>query len=115
MFTVCTYNFDMLQVLGYPSKPIGLLIKRSIIFRSDSNGEDLEGYAGAGLYDRYNNQKTLTGWISNEFNREEGTVDSRRRLIISNQHLKFLQNQLNLFQQLSCPLQNMSGRKSGRI
>ena len=23
----------------------------SLIFRSDSNGEDLEGYAGAGLYD----------------------------------------------------------------
>ncbi|KAM3202848.1 alpha-glucan water dikinase, chloroplastic [Capsicum annuum] len=39
------------HVLGYPSKPIGLFIKRSIIFRSDSNGEDLEGYAGAGLYD----------------------------------------------------------------
>ncbi|KAF5450262.1 hypothetical protein F2P56_030628 [Juglans regia] len=39
------------QVLGYPSKPIGLFIRRSIIFRSDSNGEDLEGYAGAGLYD----------------------------------------------------------------
>lgn len=43
----------MFQVLGYPSKPIGLFIRRSIIFRSDSNGEDLEGYAGAGLYDRY--------------------------------------------------------------
>ncbi|KAI6694871.1 hypothetical protein NL676_022581 [Syzygium grande] len=39
------------QVLGYPSKPIGLFIRKSIIFRSDSNGEDLEGYAGAGLYD----------------------------------------------------------------
>ncbi|KAM7484206.1 hypothetical protein LguiA_000215 [Lonicera macranthoides] len=39
------------QVLGYPSKPIGLFIRQSIIFRSDSNGEDLEGYAGAGLYD----------------------------------------------------------------
>ncbi|XP_042064043.1 alpha-glucan water dikinase, chloroplastic-like isoform X1 [Salvia splendens] len=39
------------QILGYPSKPIGLFIRRSIIFRSDSNGEDLEGYAGAGLYD----------------------------------------------------------------
>ncbi|KAH9773133.1 alpha-glucan water dikinase 1 [Citrus sinensis] len=39
------------RVLGYPSKPIGLFIRRSIIFRSDSNGEDLEGYAGAGLYD----------------------------------------------------------------
>ncbi|RLM80755.1 hypothetical protein C2845_PM12G13290 [Panicum miliaceum] len=39
------------KVSGYPSKPIGLFIKQSIIFRSDSNGEDLEGYAGAGLYD----------------------------------------------------------------
>ncbi|KDP26632.1 hypothetical protein JCGZ_17790 [Jatropha curcas] len=39
------------QLSGYPSKPIGLFIRRSIIFRSDSNGEDLEGYAGAGLYD----------------------------------------------------------------
>ncbi|XP_042753569.1 alpha-glucan water dikinase, chloroplastic isoform X1 [Lactuca sativa] len=44
-------KLDSPKVLGYPSKPIGLFIKRSIIFRSDSNGEDLEGYAGAGLYD----------------------------------------------------------------
>ncbi|XLU19881.1 hypothetical protein S245_055947 [Arachis hypogaea] len=40
------------EILGYPSKPVGLFIRRSIIFRYDSNGEDLEGYAGAGLYDR---------------------------------------------------------------
>lgn len=39
------------QITGFPSKRIGLFIKQSIIFRSDSNGEDLEGYAGAGLYD----------------------------------------------------------------
>nr|XP_011464043.1 PREDICTED: alpha-glucan water dikinase 1, chloroplastic isoform X2 [Fragaria vesca subsp. vesca]XP_011464044.1 PREDICTED: alpha-glucan water dikinase 1, chloroplastic isoform X2 [Fragaria vesca subsp. vesca] len=44
-------DLDSPQLLGYPSKPIGLFIRRSIIFRSDSNGEDLEGYAGAGLYD----------------------------------------------------------------
>ncbi|XP_074581889.1 alpha-glucan water dikinase, chloroplastic-like isoform X2 [Curcuma longa] len=44
-------NLNSPKVLGFPSKPIGLFIKRSIIFRSDSNGEDLEGYAGAGLYD----------------------------------------------------------------
>lgn len=42
-----------LQVTGYASKKIGLYCKPSIIFRSDSNGEDLEGYAGAGLYDRF--------------------------------------------------------------
>ncbi|PNT66432.1 alpha-glucan water dikinase, chloroplastic [Brachypodium distachyon] len=44
-------NLNSPKILGYPSKPIGLFIKKSIIFRSDSNGEDLEGYAGAGLYD----------------------------------------------------------------
>ncbi|CAN1187423.1 Alpha-glucan water dikinase, chloroplastic [Linum perenne] len=44
-------NLDSPQVMGFPSKPIGLFIRQSIIFRSDSNGEDLEGYAGAGLYD----------------------------------------------------------------
>ena len=40
------------KVLGYPSKNVLLKIPRpTIIFRSDSNGEDLEGYAGAGLYE----------------------------------------------------------------
>lgn len=49
---ICKKNdLNSPRVLGYPSKPIGLFIRRSIIFRSDSNGEDLEGYAGAGLYD----------------------------------------------------------------
>ncbi|XP_039049997.1 alpha-glucan water dikinase 2 [Hibiscus syriacus] len=38
-------------VTGYASKKIGLYCKPTIIFRSDSNGEDLEGFAGAGLYD----------------------------------------------------------------
>ena len=35
----------------YPSKSDGMFVRESLIFRSDSNGEDLEGYAGAGLYD----------------------------------------------------------------
>lgn len=49
---ICKKNdLNSPKILGYPSKPIGLYIRRSIIFRSDSNGEDLEGYAGAGLYD----------------------------------------------------------------
>ncbi|MBI5388215.1 MAG: hypothetical protein HZA90_26420 [Verrucomicrobia bacterium] len=37
-------------VLAYPSKSIGLF-GGGLIFRSDSNAEDLAGYAGAGLYD----------------------------------------------------------------
>jgi alpha-glucan,water dikinase len=37
----------------FPSKPDGVFTPESgtFIFRSDSNGEDLEGFAGAGLYD----------------------------------------------------------------
>ena len=39
-----------LGVMAYPGKSVGLYGK-GLIFRSDSNGEDLAGYAGAGLYD----------------------------------------------------------------
>lgn len=39
-----------LQVLLYPSKSEGMFVPDSLIFRSDSNGEDLEGYAGAGVW-----------------------------------------------------------------
>ncbi|KAK9096999.1 hypothetical protein Sjap_022496 [Stephania japonica] len=51
-FTAKKSNLDSPIIVGYPSKQIGLFIKnKTLIFRSDSNGEDLEGYAGAGLYD----------------------------------------------------------------
>jgi len=49
-----TYNKNSKEVVvtGFPSKRMGLfLAEDSLIFRSDSNGEDLEGFAGAGLYD----------------------------------------------------------------
>ena len=46
------------RVEGFPSKSVGLFVEPSLIFRSDSNGEDLEGYAGAGLYDSITMQKT---------------------------------------------------------
>ncbi|HYA32169.1 MAG TPA: PEP/pyruvate-binding domain-containing protein, partial [Thermodesulfovibrionales bacterium] len=38
------------RLLSFPSKRAGLFAS-GLIFRSDSNGEDLAGYAGAGLYD----------------------------------------------------------------
>jgi alpha-glucan,water dikinase len=37
-------------LLAFPGKSVGLY-GGGLIFRSDSNGEDLAGYAGAGLYD----------------------------------------------------------------
>nr|MBS0020956.1 hypothetical protein [Gammaproteobacteria bacterium] len=38
------------EVQAYPSKSVGLY-GEGVIFRSDSNGEDLHDFAGAGLYD----------------------------------------------------------------
>ncbi len=38
------------KALSFPGKSVGLF-GAGLIFRSDSNGEDLAGYAGAGLYD----------------------------------------------------------------
>ncbi|CDJ46284.1 alpha-glucan water dikinase 1, putative [Eimeria brunetti] len=39
------------RVVAFPSKSIALTCKQCLIFRSDSNGEDLEGFAGAGLFE----------------------------------------------------------------
>jgi len=41
---------EMPRLISFPSKSVGLY-GGGLIFRSDSNGEDLAGYAGAGLYD----------------------------------------------------------------
>jgi alpha-glucan,water dikinase len=49
---VCRKDDLKLELLSYPSKSIGIYGK-GVIFRSDSNGEDLEGFAGAGLYDSF--------------------------------------------------------------
>lgn len=49
-----------LQVVAFPSKSDGLFVPESLIFRSDSNGEDLAGYAGAGLYDSITMDQTVT-------------------------------------------------------
>ncbi len=51
------------QVLTYPSKRVGLFSPPagSLIARSDSNGEDLEAFAGAGLYDSVLVEAPLSG------------------------------------------------------
>jgi alpha-glucan,water dikinase len=42
------------EFLALPSKRVGLFAPHggTLIARSDTNGEDLEAFAGAGLYDR---------------------------------------------------------------
>jgi alpha-glucan,water dikinase len=47
---VCSKSDLKPQLLFYPGKSVGLYGK-GVIFRSDSNGEDLTDFAGAGLYD----------------------------------------------------------------
>jgi alpha-glucan, water dikinase len=47
---VCHKGTGAQSLLSFPSKSVGLY-GEGLIFRSDSNGEDLAGYAGAGLYD----------------------------------------------------------------
>lgn len=49
-----TYNRQTKEICidSLPGKSVGLF-GGGVIFRSDSNGEDLEGFAGAGLYDSY--------------------------------------------------------------
>jgi alpha-glucan,water dikinase len=46
----CKKGLESPRLLSFPSKSLGLF-GSGLIFRSDSNGEDLAGYAGAGLYD----------------------------------------------------------------
>ncbi len=45
-------NTEEIAVISLPGKSTGLF-GGGVIFRSDSNGEDLEGFAGAGLYDSF--------------------------------------------------------------
>jgi alpha-glucan,water dikinase len=47
---LCSRKAMQPELLRFPAKRIGLY-GSGLIFRSDSNGEDLPGYAGAGLYD----------------------------------------------------------------
>nr|MBS0021118.1 hypothetical protein [Gammaproteobacteria bacterium] len=49
---ICRKDSLALSPVSYPSKSIAL-DGHGVIFRSDSNGEDLEGFAGAGLYDSF--------------------------------------------------------------
>ncbi|EFJ04729.1 hypothetical protein SELMODRAFT_432145 [Selaginella moellendorffii] len=45
-------TFVEARILSLPSKRVGLFAAEgTVIARSDSNGEDLEGFSGAGLYD----------------------------------------------------------------
>jgi alpha-glucan,water dikinase len=50
-FTFNKVNEEV-KINAYPNKPLALSAE-GFIFRSDSNSEDLPGFAGAGLFDSY--------------------------------------------------------------
>jgi len=50
-FTAPKSDLTAPEVRTFLSKSHGMFVPESLIFRSDSNGEDLAGYAGAGLYE----------------------------------------------------------------
>jgi alpha-glucan,water dikinase len=60
------------HILSFPSKGKGIF-GSGLIFRSDSNGEDLENYAGAGLYDSF----------LQEGNRFEKVLDYRKERLFT--------------------------------
>lgn len=60
-FTARKDDMSNPTVLLYPSKGEGMFVPESLIFRSDSNGEDLQGYAGAGEGSRRQGCRVL-GW-----------------------------------------------------
>ena len=45
-FTAKKNDLNKIEILSFYSKSQGMFIRDSLIFRSDSNGEDLPGYAG---------------------------------------------------------------------
>ncbi|CAJ1398568.1 unnamed protein product [Effrenium voratum] len=50
------------RVISFPSKSVALHTQACLIFRSDSNGEDLEGFAGAGLFESICAEEDLGGF-----------------------------------------------------
>lgn len=70
------------HVLLYPSKSEGMFVDDgSLIFRSDSNGEDLEGYAGAGLYDSVTTAQTVRRVVDYSSDPLVADAEFRRKLM----------------------------------
>merc|ERR1711957_579097 len=74
------FSFDKIskktKVNSYPNKSLGLAAT-GFIFRSDSNSEDLPGFAGAGLFDSYTMNEEKKFRIS--YNQEKLIVNEQFR------------------------------------
>ena len=70
------------QLLTFPSKSLGIF-GSGLIFRSDSNGEDLAGYAGAGLYDSVMLSPSRKVYLDYTRERLVWDKDFRRNLLVT--------------------------------
>lgn len=94
-------NTSVCQINAYPNKPLGLK-STGYIFRSDSNSEDLPGFAGAGLFDSYPMTSTEEFRISYH----------KERLIIDKQ---FRQNFMNNISQIGMAIEKLYGGEAQDI
>ncbi|MEA1866832.1 MAG: PEP/pyruvate-binding domain-containing protein [Thermodesulfobacteriota bacterium] len=78
----CRKGKDEPQLLAFPSKSVALF-GSGLIFRSDSNGEDMVGYAGAGLYDSIMLEPSVK--VSLDYTRESlvGNKDFRKDFLVT--------------------------------
>ncbi|GAB4820070.1 hypothetical protein N2152v2_007116 [Parachlorella kessleri] len=80
-FVASKDDLDNPRVVMYPSKSEGMFVRESLIFRSDSNGEDLEGYAGAGLYESVTMDATERKKVDYGSDRIMQDMEFRRKLM----------------------------------
>ncbi|GFR47292.1 hypothetical protein Agub_g8979 [Astrephomene gubernaculifera] len=80
-------GLDSPEVLCYASKSEAMYVRDTLIFRSDSNGEDLEGYAGAGLYDSITMDPSLLSRVDYMEDRVVQDPGFRRHLLSRICHL----------------------------
>ena len=78
---VCPKPSGSVKLLSYPSKSTALR-GHGLIFRSDSNGEDLPGYAGAGLYDTVTLQTPQVDLVDYSQEPLVWDADFRQRLLM---------------------------------
>jgi alpha-glucan,water dikinase len=69
-----------IKIVSYPNKEIGLY-GQGLIFRSDSNAEDLTGYSGAGLYDSITESLPVSSVINYSDERLLWDIDFRTDLM----------------------------------
>ena len=84
-FSCSKGDVSNIRILSFPSKGTALF-GQGMIFRSDSNGEDLSHYAGAGLYDSFTTEPSRRELI--DYSKEKIVIDKQFRMDLLSQVAK---------------------------